>query len=714
MFSDRDTTTDALGFKPYVQSLYKAIRSPGITPFTVGIYGKWGTGKTSLMKMLQEKLVREKNIKTIWFNAWKFEKEKDMWVALIHTLLNEIEVKDESKLEEAKKIIKKLKNGINWMEMAKFFASIAVHSPDFGRLSMALDSNLKNRLQSLYDFEEEFEKLVELSEVDLLVVFIDDLDRCKKGATLNILEAIKLFLYSRKCVYILGLDHEKVCEAIASKFSKDVAEEYLDKIVQLPFFIPRVKFENMQKYLRFLVVTRKMRKKEDIENVARRIYFSSIKKFDLEMEENNKFGMNNNQLEEYRNIVGQQDIIIRENDHNPRKIKKFLNTYFLRTYIAENLDYELKNEYIVKFLFLELNHKNFHKDLERYSNLLKEIQSIPQKEDERKKVLEESDLLRRHFENKKLMSFLRRMEFGDVDPKLYLLLAETGGFPFSKRDELDLIGDLSSKDPIKISNAREIFSELGKEEKEHIIELILDHEAYLDIIEKMGSPVAELLIGILIKTKDDPLQKRVAPALGKISSDVVGPLIDSLAKTEDEHVQKRIVSALREIGAPAAKSLVDFLEETDDEYLKDHISEALAKIGNNAVDPLIGLLERTDNEYLISIITWTLAKIGNNAVDPLVSLLIRTDDEYLISIVSEALAKIGNNAVDPLIGLLERTYDEYLRECISEALAKIGNPKAANTLKYILKKTGDDFTKEVIEKSLATIQNVASTADLIG
>jgi len=103
MFSDRETTQDALGFKPYVESLYKVIIFPGITPFTIGIYGKWGTGKTSLMRMIQKKLDEEENVKTVWFNAWKFEKEKDIWVALIETLLNEIEAKNESRLGEVEK-----------------------------------------------------------------------------------------------------------------------------------------------------------------------------------------------------------------------------------------------------------------------------------------------------------------------------------------------------------------------------------------------------------------------------------------------------------------------------------------------------------------------------------------------------------------------------------------------------------------------------------
>ena len=316
--------------------------SPGITPFTIGIYGKWGTGKTSLMRMLQKKLDEEKKIKTIWFNAWKFEKEKDIWVALIQTLLNEIEVKDESKIEEAKRIIKKLRYGINWIQMAGFVTSIALQKPDFHKLSEALDSNSRDRIESIYDFEKEFEKLVELSGMNLLLVFIDDLDRCKKNATLNILEVMKLFLYSKKCVYVLGLDHEKICKAIASKFPEDMAEEYLDKIVQLPFFIPRIKFGNMRKFLRFLVISQYMDSEENMEALAEKIRACREDEFDLGVRRNSVCTMNKKQLEEYSDIVEQQAIIIDENDYNPRKIKKFLNTYFMRRYLKENLDLRLR------------------------------------------------------------------------------------------------------------------------------------------------------------------------------------------------------------------------------------------------------------------------------------------------------------------------------------------------------------------------------------
>ena len=574
MLSDRETTLDALGFEPYIESLYNVIVSPGITPFTIGIYGKWGTGKTSLMRMLEKKLNKEKKIKTIWFNAWKFEKEKDIWVALIQTLLNEIKVKDESKKEEAKKIIKKLRYGINWIQMAGFVTSIALQRPDFHKLSQALDSNLRDRIESIYDFEKEFEKLVELSGVDRLVVFIDDLDRCKKDATLHILEAIKLFLYSKRCVYTLGLDHEKICEAIASKFSEDVAEEYLDKIVQLPFFIPRIRFENMRKFLRFLVMSQYMDNEKDIEDLAQRVYDLREDRFDLEVKRNDIFKVNEKNLKEYHDIIEQQEIVIEENDYNPRKIKKFLNTYFMRRYLKENLNLKLRNEYIVKFLLMQLKHKNFHKDLERYPNILKEIQSISSmKEEERGRKLEESDLLKRHFEDRKLMSFLERMEFKDVNPRKYLLLSETGIPSILSIDETEIIEDLLSNDSIRISNAVERFSQLEEGKKEYFVK-------------------------ILLQDTHDPIKDKAMDIMKIIGISAVTPLVNLYAKADDSDFRKVTLNALINVGDKAVDSLMDLLEKTDNNDLRKGISEALVSMGDKASDPLMDLLEKTDNNDL--------------------------------------------------------------------------------------------------------------------
>jgi hypothetical protein len=66
---------DGLGFKEYADALgHAAWATPG--PFTFGIFGEWGVGKTSLMRLIENSLNTKHNEKvlTVWFNAWRYER----------------------------------------------------------------------------------------------------------------------------------------------------------------------------------------------------------------------------------------------------------------------------------------------------------------------------------------------------------------------------------------------------------------------------------------------------------------------------------------------------------------------------------------------------------------------------------------------------------------------------------------------------------------
>ena len=66
---------DGLGFSTYAEVLSSA--ALGTTePFTIGIFGAWGTGKTSLMRMIEGNLSSNPEVVTVWFNAWRFERIK--------------------------------------------------------------------------------------------------------------------------------------------------------------------------------------------------------------------------------------------------------------------------------------------------------------------------------------------------------------------------------------------------------------------------------------------------------------------------------------------------------------------------------------------------------------------------------------------------------------------------------------------------------------
>lgn len=69
----------ALDFQDYSKNLSNIIRETTPPQFAVGIFGKWGSGKTTLMKMIKQKLDEDNNrdkILTVWFDAWRYEREK--------------------------------------------------------------------------------------------------------------------------------------------------------------------------------------------------------------------------------------------------------------------------------------------------------------------------------------------------------------------------------------------------------------------------------------------------------------------------------------------------------------------------------------------------------------------------------------------------------------------------------------------------------------
>ena len=97
ILDDRPTHKDALDFQPYVDALADILTDLKThTPLVLGVFGSWGSGKTSLMEMLRDKVsggewatatVRHR---TVWFNAWKYNQEDALWRALLLLLLDDL------------------------------------------------------------------------------------------------------------------------------------------------------------------------------------------------------------------------------------------------------------------------------------------------------------------------------------------------------------------------------------------------------------------------------------------------------------------------------------------------------------------------------------------------------------------------------------------------------------------------------------------------
>jgi len=521
MLSDKETDIDALGFEPYTNSLSELITEKGITPFTIGIFGSWGTGKTSLMLMLKKKLESQANVRTVWFNAWKFDDEKQIWAALIQAVLNQLAV---TLGESAKLKLQELRNSIEWIQFLEFIGkSILSRGPDIE----ALRSSFKfgKKIESISDFEKRFEEFVDSCNIERLVIFVDDLDRCKMEATVDILETIKLLLSSKKCVYVLGMDYERVCDAVSRRFkesSQDVAEDYLDKIIQLSFHIPRRSEDDMKLYLRHLFALEYIEKGNlqsftaDMRQIEKNIDTTFLKLLKTYTE---SFSM-----DKYRALTEHDLLIIRENEFNPRKLKRFLNIYEMRRSLSEVLELNLENEYLIKFLLLQAKFSDFYRDLENYPGLLGQIKDVTSlTEEEKKEKLAKSELLQKYYADNELLRFLRDVPFGDVDPRPYLRIAQTAEseIVLGEKEKI-ILEDLMSDDAVKIGEGLKNFQGLDEEQKETIVRDLLERAEQVDAQVRRKSLQA---FGTL---------REAVPE--KLMADVVRKLIE---KAKDENADVR-------------------------------------------------------------------------------------------------------------------------------------------------------------------------------
>src|SRR5262245_6322683 len=89
ILDDLPATRDALDFEPYVATLADVVTSPQTkTPLTVGVFGSWGSGKTTILQMVEAAIRRRHPAYTLLrFDAWKFDKQDTLWRALLLRVL---------------------------------------------------------------------------------------------------------------------------------------------------------------------------------------------------------------------------------------------------------------------------------------------------------------------------------------------------------------------------------------------------------------------------------------------------------------------------------------------------------------------------------------------------------------------------------------------------------------------------------------------------
>lgn len=247
LLSDAAATQDRLGFDPMARILSDVVLNTD-PPFTIGVFGEWGSGKTTLMGLVKKRLdgQTESPIKTVWFNSWKYDGKEVIWNALIQsvffTMRNDPEV--EIKLDLMKRIADAATN------LAFFAAKTTASTLTGGLIDGDAVDGLRDAIKPLSatdanfkfinSFELTFKEIVEeyVGAGGRLVIFVDDLDRCLPENAVQVLEAMKLYMDSGNVTFVIGVEPEVVRQGIRHRYKDNDAlasKEYLEKIVQLPF-----------------------------------------------------------------------------------------------------------------------------------------------------------------------------------------------------------------------------------------------------------------------------------------------------------------------------------------------------------------------------------------------------------------------------------------------------------------------------------------------
>lgn len=411
MWNDIETTNDLLNFRIVADTAAQLIRDSGNEPLSIGISGSWGSGKSSLVKMIGKSLnsgaESEQKYLFLEFNAWLYQGFDDAKMALLQSVSDMLLAESNKQKTLIDKSIDLVKR-VRWFKVLKLGMPIAssallggaVGGPigavvgvlggflkneslpsqeEFSKVQEAY-KNLEPELQGLLKNEETtslpkeiaslrqaFEEILEGLNIKL-VVLVDDLDRCMPDTAISTLEAMRLLLFLPRTAFIIAADEKMIRSAVRSHFSNiqiddELVTSYFDKLIQVPLRVPRLGVSEVKAYLILLFAEQAVNKgvitqqildeaKEKILEAVKKPWLGGLKQQSI----SEAFGASSSSLEKQIDIAEQLAHIMATTEQlagNPRLIKRFLNNLIIRETIANIQGMGIAFEELVKLQLFE-------------------------------------------------------------------------------------------------------------------------------------------------------------------------------------------------------------------------------------------------------------------------------------------------------------------------------------------------------------------------
>lgn len=395
MWSDNETTQDLLGYQVHADLLKKIILNDAMLPISIGVFGNWGSGKSSLMLLLQQSLQEweeaQQNeqhsiILQVYFNSWQFESYDSTKLTMIESILEALD-KDINTRKDVFERVDDLLARINFLKVGVFILKKAYDNltPDWMKKWLPKKDDIdkitgKDKYNNLLEdvtkgntskfiatFRELFEDLVNDMGYKAVIVYVDDLDRCDPKRIIGCLEAVKLFVNVKKTAFVIGADERIIEYAISQHYPIQMKKEdisspfsdYLEKLIQLPYKLPRLSDNEQETYITLLLC----------KNHLNEIHFNQIHQKYLEFRKTDKHSKYNiddikANMPENQNIdfyaveyrLPIVPIIKQFLNGNPRQLKRFLNTLYVRQELADVAGFrDIRPDVLTKIMVLEYN-----------------------------------------------------------------------------------------------------------------------------------------------------------------------------------------------------------------------------------------------------------------------------------------------------------------------------------------------------------------------
>jgi hypothetical protein len=257
---------EKLGRKDMVNVIAQAIMEVE-PPFTFGIYGSWGSGKTYFMESVMERLEKpdkdndwepDPKPTIVFFEAWRHQRDEHPEISMLGALRGASYKKNKRK--------KLIANGLDAV-IGTLEAILETRVAVIGKIRSAIARRKEIRFDTAEwqvrlsrEFKKTSNKITKsakrakgVKNSPRIVFFIDDLDRCVDENVIAMLEKIKLFFWHRHCVFVLGAAPDIMAKIVETKMRVPDGNSYLEKIVNFPFYLPPISDGSNSKFFEDII-----------------------------------------------------------------------------------------------------------------------------------------------------------------------------------------------------------------------------------------------------------------------------------------------------------------------------------------------------------------------------------------------------------------------------------------------------------------------------